>query len=54
METGKCDTSRIHLGCTGFGGKVDLGSVSFKPSRNAETVDVSNRFRGYCLDMWRR
>ena len=53
METGKCDTIRIHLRCTGFGGKADLGSVSFKPSLNSGTVDLSNRFR-YCLDMWRR
>ena len=51
METGKCDTIRIHVGCTGFGGKVDLGSVSFKPSLNTGTVDLSNSLRRYCLDM---
>ena len=54
METVKCDTMRIHFGCTGFGGKPDLGSMPFKPSRDTGTVHLSSRFRRYCLDMWQR
>jgi len=39
METGKCDTIRIHLRCTGFGGKADLGYMA-KVTVNAEMAPL--------------